>query len=28
VNNFAALKELVRASYGGRMTDILEVRAA
>ena len=28
VNNFAALKELVRASYGGRMTDILEVRTA
>jgi hypothetical protein len=28
VNNFAALKELIRDSYGGRLTDILEVRTA
>ena len=28
VNSFAALKALIRANYGGRLTDILEVRAA
>jgi hypothetical protein len=28
VNNYAALKEMIRSSYGGRMADILQVQTA
>ena len=28
VNNYAGLKEMIRSKYGGRVVDVLEVKAA
>ncbi len=28
VNNYAALKEMIRSSYGGRVVDVLKVETA